>query len=1229
MLLYVACLGLAAAAAPLRTHVVLHAPDAARAKLSLGALDHAYTIVTRHGDVGQATRRAAESADAVILYDALHAPLQNTLLWNETIARAGPCAALLPDDIERVGTARLAHGVVLSNGEAFRAIGKTVDAVVRHIRCAVAPMPDEVEEVLPFRAPEKRIRRRLHEHGSGQWFDDYYNDPLRDVSDTPGRSLALLLGYDVTTRIRPHASETISRDEAFCLLAHVPRIAFIGDSLTRFHFFTLNEWLSTGHLQTHLSSKWGNGEHSIHYDTSDRWTHTTSSKHAQHFKKSIPLTPRALQFCGDQLGVSAIETEFWFLSDWHHVQADAVPLFEATVAPWASMVIANSGWWELKACPCEQAYARDASCRSNYRGVLDTYAWSLLDRVPYPFIRGSSCCGEYTEEICAGEADDDRSTWPPELFDIRKHESNKGVLAFNEVLADFAQEKRYPFMDVHSFTNLRNVYDRTIDGSHPVQPLYHLWNQYLLSMVKADSRIFKVEDGVRASDKYSVLSSPLPDYCADHVRGANESDVDCGRACPPCGEGLRCFGDSDCVETCSYDTTPCADATGVHDCRHVAQKPETRCPLVEQGIQAFDQCPRSCGRCTCDTPPTLAPVADTTDDEGDDDAKPAWITDDDVVGYGTSSVVSDIIGDKAIREGGPGSCLVQEDYDDASWRAALKRTRQGMKRIRKQGACALGPGPRVLLLLLFGVLGAAVRSAMVRKRETPQPGIELTSLSRPASPAVRLPSIQEEEAAPLRHALELAGWLCVAAYCDQIAPTGLLPAGTLFLSENPDLWTGIMVLLMLISYAPRLTRKTDDAFFDRSQCNEWKGWMQVAFVSYHYANAQSMYVPIRWFVSAYVWLTGFGNATYFLARDDFSVQRFLKMLWRINFFVVFLSLATGTKWIAYYVVALHTVHFVLCFASFGFSKAALKNEAPGSLLRIVFALTFYLVLTSVLWEFGLYHVIVKPLLLYFFGEGFEEYFWFRTRMDYLSSWFGALAATLMPLTVAGWRSSYQGLVLTVATALFALGAWAWASHSSAMQYRDVAPFVGTLWVPLYAVLRNATPYLRNRVSVPLEWLGARSLELYLLQFHLLMNRSAGRVLWLIPNVNWPITNLIVCALLWLLGASRCFANTASLRNSAEQQPKPIAVALALTAMAYVAMRLVDAPCGAASLGLSVFALVAAALSGYVVNDCARRCAGDVRFRYSASATTDDDECPEPPSIAAEVATPERSRPGLV
>ena len=222
------------AAAAVRSHVVLHAPDAKRAQPSLKALDaHAVTVVHRGGDIGEAARTAATTADTIILYDARHAPLQHTLAWNATITNARACAALLPDDVERVGTARKANGIVLSNREARKASGATINEILTNVKCRVAPMTEEDPYDLPYVKPEPRSQqRRLHEHGSGDWFDDYYEEPLRDVRDTPGRSLALLLGYDVTTKIDPFSSRPISRDEAFCLLAHAPRIAFLGDSLT-------------------------------------------------------------------------------------------------------------------------------------------------------------------------------------------------------------------------------------------------------------------------------------------------------------------------------------------------------------------------------------------------------------------------------------------------------------------------------------------------------------------------------------------------------------------------------------------------------------------------------------------------------------------------------------------------------------------------------------------------------------------------------------------------------------------------------------------------------------------------------------------------------------------------------------------------------------------------------------------------------------------------------------
>ena len=142
-LLLAYCCVAAAASAAEKTHVVLHAPAAKRAQPSLAALkEHAVTVVHRGGDVGAAARAAATTADTIILYDARHAPLQHTLEWNATINSARACAALLPDDVERVGTARKANGIVLSNREARRASGETINEILTNVKCRVAPMPE-------------------------------------------------------------------------------------------------------------------------------------------------------------------------------------------------------------------------------------------------------------------------------------------------------------------------------------------------------------------------------------------------------------------------------------------------------------------------------------------------------------------------------------------------------------------------------------------------------------------------------------------------------------------------------------------------------------------------------------------------------------------------------------------------------------------------------------------------------------------------------------------------------------------------------------------------------------------------------------------------------------------------------------------------------------------------------------------------------------------------------
>ena len=53
---------------------------------------------------------------------------------------------------------------------------------------------------------------------------------------------------------------------------------------------------------------------------------------------------------------------------------------------------------------------------------------------------------------------------------------------------------------------------------------------------------------------------------------------------------------------------------------------------------------------------------------------------------------------------------------------------------------------------------------------------------------------------------------------------------------------------------------------------------QVLFLLYHYFAATEIYNAIRMFIAAYVWMTGFGNFSYYYIRKDFSLARFAQVI---------------------------------------------------------------------------------------------------------------------------------------------------------------------------------------------------------------------------------------------------------------------------------------------------------------------------------------------------------------
>ncbi len=64
-------------------------------------------------------------------------------------------------------------------------------------------------------------------------------------------------------------------------------------------------------------------------------------------------------------------------------------------------------------------------------------------------------------------------------------------------------------------------------------------------------------------------------------------------------------------------------------------------------------------------------------------------------------------------------------------------------------------------------------------------------------------------------------------------------------------------------YIQAAPTKACDDLLNRDQTEEWKGWMQFVFLLYHYYHAEEVYNSIRVMITCYVWMTGFGNFSFF------------------------------------------------------------------------------------------------------------------------------------------------------------------------------------------------------------------------------------------------------------------------------------------------------------------------------------------------------------------------------
>ncbi|KAF2491955.1 Cas1p-domain-containing protein [Lophium mytilinum] len=302
------------------------------------------------------------------------------------------------------------------------------------------------------------------------------------------------------------------------------------------------------------------------------------------------------------------------------------------------------------------------------------------------------------------------------------------------------------------------------------------------------------------------------------------------------------------------------------------------------------------------------------------------------------------------------------------------------------------------------------------------------------------------------------------------------------------------------------------SFLPRSQTEEWKGWMQMFILIFNFTGATKVlwiYEIVRLLASCYIFMTGYGHTMYFLQKKDYSFRRAASVLTRLNVLACSLSFIMRTRYTSYHFISVSSFWFLVVYATLKIGHR--RNDSIAFLLGKLFvsvtlvSTTIHLkgVLESLLFLLRLTCGITWNATAWRFHLGLDKFIPFvgmltailHLRIANLQSYpqLATRSRSLISEMLTDYFSVFHAFFTLVAIGLIPVYCLISSSHTNESDYNSWLPYLSLLPILSFAVLRNSTRLLRNYHSAAFAWIGRHSLELYVLQHHMIL-AGDGRAL---------------------------------------------------------------------------------------------------------------------------------------